>query len=293
MTHDTPPLLTVDNLGHRAGSRWLIRRVTFSLNPGFTALIGPNGAGKSTLMRTLAGLLTRDEGRIGSPWIRSAKGIHRRIGYIPQFPGVYQQLTVRQSLLRTAVWDEPTEWRAIHDKVDAIIDRLNLAALADRRGSELHPSERRRLALASVWLRRVLVVLLDEPTAGLDPEERLQFWQDLYWLRTLPESPRGYLVTTHLLAEVERYCDTVVVLEQGRVTYQEPVGHFIYRAAGHTFYAPDGASGPGVWHTGRVSAEGSWVVSLKAAPAFIPRPPDLVDAYLWVRNAGAQEVGTV
>ncbi|MCY0877649.1 MAG: ABC transporter ATP-binding protein [Firmicutes bacterium] len=286
---DTPPLLLVENIGHRVASRWLIRHVTFSLSQGFTALIGPNGAGKSTLLRTLAGLLSRDEGQLRSPWVRNARNITRRIGYIPQFPGVYHQLTARQYLMRTAFWDEPRLGRQVEAKVDAIIERLQLGAIADRRGHELHPSERRRLALASVWLRRVLVVLFDEPTAGLDPEERLKFWQDLYVLRTLPESPRGYLVTTHLLTEVERYCDAVLLVDQGRVTHHEPVAQFIARAEGHTFYAPEGPWGSRVWPTGRASGEGTWVVAAMPHLHFTPRPPDLVDAYLWVRHTRAEE----
>lgn len=275
-----PEILHVSNLGYRAAHRWLLRDVTFDAGSGITALLGPNGAGKSTLMRTLAGLLTPQRGgfQVGS---RESRSNRQRIGYIPQFPGAYDHLTVQEFLVRTAWWDSPRELAAIVKTCDEVLERLQLTAVRNVLGRCLTPSLRRRVALASLWLRRAEVVLLDEPTAGLDPEERAAFWRELYRLRRLPESPETYLVTTHLLSEVEYYCDALVLLDHGRTRFVGTVQHFVETARGHAYCAQDLVRDAGWVDTGRLSEAGYWVVADQGDPRLSPREPDLTDAYLW------------
>ncbi len=276
-------VLRVEDLAYQQGRLWLIKGITFDLAPGFTALIGPNGAGKSTLMRTIAGLLHAARGRLFLGTTRDTRLIARRIGYIPQFPGAYDNLSPLEFLVRTAWWDQ-SGGRHLFQRAEAVLERLGLLDVKQQPGRLLHPSERRRLALASVWMRRVRVVLLDEPTAGLDPEQRLAFWQELYLLDSLPESPESYLITTHLLSEVESYCDAVLLLDRGRVRYDGSVRDFIATAHGHAFVAP--GRFPAVPHidTGRFSDTGVWVLAAAPGEGLIPRTPDLTDAYLWALN---------
>lgn len=274
------PILRVEQLGYHAGRRWLIKDVNFDLTSGFTALTGPNGAGKSTLLRTIASVFAPQRGRVSMPQV-SGQEVARQIGYIPQFPGAYEHMTPYQFLLRTAWWDQPRNWGLLRGRANQVLEKLNLTSLRDRPGRELPMADRRRVALASVWMRNVRVVLLDEPTAGLDPQERLAFWQELYRLHRMPDTPEAYLITTHLLSEVTQYCDAILILDRGHVRHHGPVHHFIRTATGHTFIAPESDHSSTYIDTGRSSDEGAWVVAAKGTDTLTAREPDLLDAYLW------------
>lgn len=279
-----PSILSVQEMGCRIRQRWLIQNVSFDLMPGFTALVGPNGAGKSTLMRAIAGLMPLTAGTLTMTDASTSRAVAQQVGYIPQFPGSYDNLCAREYLLRTAWWDQPRPLDQISQSVDDVLQRLGLDQVADHPGRFLHPSMRRRVALASVWLRHVQVVLLDEPTAGLDPHERLAFWQELYRLRKLPNSPSAYLISTHLLAEVQSYCDHVLLLAHGRMRTQSSVREFVRTAQGHAFYALEEDLAGSVIDTGRISREGYWVLAPQGTEQLTARRPDIVDAYLWTLN---------
>ncbi len=277
-------VLSVAGLGHRvSGGRWLLKACTFELFPGFTALVGPNGAGKSTLLRTLCGLLPRHEGEVlleGAPLNESGA---RRLGYVPQFPGIYPRLTPREFLRRIALWAEPADRSGACDRIEETLVRFRLAEAADAPGNRLHFGQRRRLALASLWIRRVSIVLLDEPTAGLDAEERLAFWRELHELSRSPNSPSSYLVTTHLLPEVESYCSHLVFLDGGRVRLAGEISALRAVAADKSFWAPGGeAARRRAIDTGRLRG-GLHAVLYGGAPppTWERRPTDLLDGYLW------------
>ncbi len=274
------PVLVAENVGCQVGTKWLVDHVSFAMRPGFTALIGPNGAGKTTLLRALAGIMPLRSGHVRIAGV-PAPGGSARIGYVPQFPGSYEHLTPREFLRRTAWWGGSRNMAEIEDQAAVILDRMHLERAADQPGWKMSAAERRKMALASLWMRQVPVVLLDEPTAGLDPEERLAFWQGLSVLRDMPGSPLGYLVTTHLLSEVQSFCDHVLLLDRGEISVQMAVAEFVSQAAGMTYWSPH-LNSADVVDTGRWSAEGFWIVSAgERAPEWQVRPPDLVDAYLW------------
>ncbi len=275
---NSAPIIAADNVGFRASGRWLLKNVSFSLTQGITAVIGPNGAGKSTLMRIMAGLLPLHRGRLN---LAEENGGKARVGYIPQFPGAYDHLTPKEFLIRTAWWDAKGELARIAARADEVLRRFGLEPVKDNPGRTLHISERRRVALASLWMRNVRIVLLDEPTAGLDPEERLAFWQELYQVRRLEGAPDAYLVTTHLLSEVALYCDELIFLDRGRVRHQASIPQFTATALGHSFFAPEVTRSLPTIDTGRLSGEGHWVVAPRSLQGLSPREPDLVDAYLW------------
>lgn len=212
----------IEDLGYRIANRWIFRGVSFGISAGVTALIGPNGAGKSTLLRLLAGIYTPTAGRIRHEGVESAG----RTGYVPQFPGIYPQLTVQEYLERTLLWAMPQPSAAIRrEQISAAIRHFRLPP--DRLGRYLGQTERRQVALAELWLRQVGLALVDEPTAGLDPEERLVFWQQLsQWQRLTTVTP-AVLVTTHLLSEVEAYANQVIVLGNGRILYAGSLPDFL------------------------------------------------------------------
>ncbi len=271
--------LQVEHLGYRLGREWLIKDVTLDVSPGFTALTGPNGAGKTTLMRAMAGVILPTRGNIRIVG-RSGPGFNP-LGYIPQFPGAYENLTGSELLLRTAWWDSPSEIRRRQDQARAVMEAMAIGHLRNRLGRHLSPSEKRRLALAGVWMRRVQVVLWDEPTAGLDPEQRLNFWQDLYELARLDDAPPMFLISTHLLSEVERYCDNLIIMNRGRMRHQGPVKDLIATARGHSYFVDSRDRLLTVLDTGRMDERGYWVLAEADRSDLRQRVPDLLDAYLW------------
>lgn len=281
------PLIQARRLGFRlgAGRSPLLDECTFTLEAGFTALIGPNGAGKTTLCRVLSGLYRPTRGTLRL--VREGD----RVAYVPQFPGVYPHLSPRGFLVRLALWNGFGGAEASR-RADLALERLDLLEVADRAGHTLDPAQRRRLALASVWVQRAAVVLFDEPTATLDPQGRLAFWQELYAWSRERESPRAYLVTTHHLTEVEAYCQRAILLDRGRTRFSGTVGELTGRAEPYTFWSEH----PPHHHVGEARFEASreegtrFAVLSDRVPApadWTPRPPRLVDGYLWILRGGS------
>jgi ABC-2 type transport system ATP-binding protein len=263
----------------RRGQGLTVAEATFTLKSGFTALIGPNGAGKTTLMRLMAGLYAPSHGQLT---------IHptaiRALAYVPQFPGAYRRLSARQFLMRMGAWEGYSS-ETLASRVEQALVQMRLQLVADVRGRHLDHSQRQRLALASVFVQNSRVVLLDEPTADLDPRQRLQFWQDLYRWSEHPKSPQGYLITTHHLSEVEHYCQHVLVLDRGRVRFDGTALELLAQAQGHTFWSesPIASSNDAPifevsWQLGRRHA----ILSERSSPevGWVVRPPTLSDGYL-------------
>jgi ABC-2 type transport system ATP-binding protein len=276
--------------GSGPGAPEILHEVTLDLHEGLTGLIGPNGAGKTTLLRTLAGILPPYEGHIevGEVAMQDRPAtVRRRVGYLPQFPGVYRRLTVREHLIRQHWWlygEAPEE-----EDIRTALRHFGLAARENVRAVRLDPPERRWLALAMLWARRVPVMLLDEPTAGLDLEERLAFWDLMTTLLHQPDGPRAILVTTHLLDEVARFCRDAMLLVDGRMVYQGPVAGLAARAQGRTWYAVRGAVVPEAVDVGVDAARNRrLIVSVgeqrDGDEALAPRPPRLLDGYLVVER---------
>lgn len=269
----------------------ILHEVTMDLRAGLTGLIGPNGAGKTTFLRTLAGILPPVEGHVEVEEVALQDrpgAVRRRVGYLPQFPGIYRRLTVREHLLRQQSW--VTGRAADEDDVAGALRRVGLLSRADWVASRLSASERRWLALAMLWARRVPVLLLDEPTAGLDVEERLAFWDLLATLQHDAERPLAILVTTHLLDEVSRFCSDVMMLVEGRMVYQGAVSGLAARADGRTWLVPRGVAVPDAVDVGvEIERDLRLVVSVGEQPetqggGLLPRPPRLLDGYLVVER---------
>lgn len=264
----------------------ILAGVNLDLPQGIAALIGPNGSGKTTLLRTLAGLLPVVEGHVevDGTALQDAPGeIRRRVGYLAQFPGVYQNLTVAEHFERQAFW---LTSGGLLD-TDAALDKFGLGPLRDAKGKTLTLHQRRWLGLALLWARRARVLLLDEPTAGLDMEDRVKFWNLVMDLRRDPDGPQAVLITTHLLDEVAQYCPYVIALVGGRAVFQGPTAQLTDRARGRAFWVEPGRSIPGAVETGVDGARGlRMAVALGRMPdaEVALRPPRLVDGYLVVES---------
>ncbi|EHN09652.1 ABC transporter related protein [Patulibacter medicamentivorans] len=205
----TGPALRAEGLVRRYGSRTALHGVTVAADAGeVVAILGPNGAGKTTLLSLLAGLQDPDAGSVGRP--------AREIGWVPQQPAVYRRLSVRQNLELFARLDD------VPDAPARVTRMLEQAGLADRAGDlvgSLSGGGQQRVNVAVGLLADPPVVLLDEPSASLDPRQRERMWR---FLTGLAADGRAVVFSTHDVAEAERYADRVVVLVDGRIAFDGP-----------------------------------------------------------------------
>jgi ABC-2 type transport system ATP-binding protein len=216
------PIVRVEGLRFEYPGVRALDDVSFTLGAGtVTALVGPNGAGKSTLLRCMAGLETPVTGRIGIDGVdvlEAPRAAHRRLGYLSDFFGVYQALTVRQCLAHAA---------AIHQDADAARDvertaaRLGLGDRLETPAGSLSRGLRQRLAIGQAIIHAPRLLLLDEPAAGLDPEARAAL---AVLFRELQGSGMTLVVSSHILAELEEYSTHMLVLRAGRIVEQRAVG---------------------------------------------------------------------
>jgi ABC-2 type transport system ATP-binding protein len=210
--------VVLDALSQGYGTSVVIDRLSMTLQPGITALLGPNGAGKTTLLRTLATVMPPQSGavyingvNVGSD--RSARAIRDDVGYLPQSFGFDPQMTVAD-FVEYAAWMRgiPTERR--RRSVGETLEMVDLVDHRRTRMRKLSGGMRQRAGIAWAIVGRPRLVLLDEPTVGLDPRQRLQF-------RKIITSLDGTTVvlSTHLIDDVEAICDRVVVMHSGAAKF--------------------------------------------------------------------------
>ena len=173
------------------------------------ALLGPNGAGKTTLLTILAGV-----GRAGSGTLEWADGVAPRVGWVPHRPALYQRLSVRENLCLFAALEKRGDAAAT---ADSLIGRADLGAVADQIAAKLSTGTLQRLNLAIALAGRPSVLLLDEPTATLSPDQRLRLWRWLDELRA--EQGMALLFSTQSVDEALRHGDRLMVLVAGRLAF--------------------------------------------------------------------------
>ena len=204
----------------KVGKRFAVDGLDLALGPGVHGLLGPNGAGKTTLMRTLATVIKPKEGtlRLLGRDVRDRtrlRALRSRLGYLPQQFGYYPGFTVREYIEYMA-WLREMRPSSIPEATQSAIDRVGLTDRADSRLKTLSGGMLRRAGIAQAIVNSPNVLLLDEPTVGLDPEQRVEF-RDL--LRALGEDC-CVLVSTHLVEDVAAACSDVVLLDVGRLVFQ-------------------------------------------------------------------------
>jgi len=188
--------------------------------------LGPNGSGKTTTIRMLCGLLLPDSGSgscLGYDIIRETEQIKRNVGYMTQRFSFYEDLSIRENLDFVARVYEMKDRRAA---VDAAIERLGLTQRQNQLAGQLSGGWKQRLALAACILHRPQLLLLDEPTAGVDPQARRDFWDEIH---VLAGQGLTVLVSTHYMDEAER-CDRIVYLAYGTVLARGTVDEVISQA---------------------------------------------------------------
>jgi ABC-2 type transport system ATP-binding protein len=215
-----PPALSVSHLTHRYGARVALDDVSLDVAPGtFVALLGPNGGGKSTLFRICATLQRATAGTVqvfGADVQREPHVVRRRIGVVFQAPALDQRLTVRENLLHHGRLYR-LRGAALRAGIDEALARVGLADRAREIVSRLSGGLKRRAEIAKVLMTRPSLLLLDEPTTGLDPGARRDLWRDLTAIRA--SDGTTIVLTTHLLDEAAA-SDRVVLLDRGRVVVE-------------------------------------------------------------------------
>ncbi|MFG2097488.1 ATP-binding cassette domain-containing protein [Streptomyces sp. NPDC048612] len=227
--HGAVPALHARGVGKRYGGTTALQDVGLDIAEGeIVGLLGHNGAGKTTLMSLVAGLLRPDAGEIevrGVSVVRDPRRARRELGLAPQELGVYPPLTVRQNL-RFFAELAGLRRREVRLRTEEVAGPLGLAALLDRRVSRLSGGEQRRVHTAMALLHRPKLLLLDEPTAGVDVATRAGL---IAFVRELAAAGTAVCYSTHYLAEVEALDASVAVLDHGRMIARGPLRELVHR----------------------------------------------------------------
>ncbi len=275
--------ISLRDVGRRYGSAWALTDIDLDLGPGVTGLLGPNGAGKTTLLRLLATALTPSQGSISVLGLDPADpaqrtGIRRGLGYLPQEIGFPRGFTAFAFVDYIALLKEWTQPAARHAEVRRVLDLVGLSGLGAKRIRAMSGGQRRRVALAQALLGSPPVLILDEPTTGVDPEQRVTL------RNVLAEIARTSIVvlSTHQTEDVAALCERVIVLDHGRVRYDGPVTDLVGRAAGRVWLAnePDPAASVS-WRTGTGRYRN---VGGRIRDGAEQVEPSLEDAYLLLRG---------
>jgi len=211
--------LVVNTICKNYGLQVAVNEVSFELKPGeIVGFLGPNGAGKSTTLKMLAGFLEADKGSIvlnGERINQNATAVKKQIGYLPESNALYQDLYVKEYLqFLTAVHSITNASAAIQ----SVIEKTGLGQMQNKKIAALSKGYKQRLGIAAAIIHQPTLILLDEPTAGLDPNQLIE-------IRALIQSlskDSMILFSTHILQEVTAICDRVLVLHQGKLVADEP-----------------------------------------------------------------------
>ncbi len=211
------PAVLVEHLQKRYGKTEALKDVSFQVEAGeIFGLLGPNGAGKTTVLRCLCTLASPDSGRLevaGVPVLAQPKVARQLLGYVAQEVALDKVLTGRELLqLQAALYHLPKA--AIAQRIDEMLNRLGLEPWADQKTGTYSGGLRKRLDLAAGLLHEPMVLVLDEPTVGLDIESRRVIWD---FLRQLRDRGTTVLLTSHYLEEIDALADRLAIIDQGQV----------------------------------------------------------------------------
>ncbi|RCV52805.1 ATP-binding cassette domain-containing protein [Marinitenerispora sediminis] len=277
--------VTITDLTKTFGGQPALDAVNLAFGGGMLGLLGPNGAGKTTLMRLLTGVLRPTSGRVvvGGHDLAERSGrtaVKRMLGYLPQHLELYPDLTAREFLDYIGLLKGMADRRVRRARAAELLEEVGMSAAAGRRLGGLSGGMRRRVGIAQALMGDPRLIVVDEPTAGLDPEERMRFRSLLAGLG----ERRTVLLSTHILDDVAQTCPDVAVLAAGRVVYHGPTSGLTGAAEGRTYQVDTAGPQPAgdLTIANAVAIAGGMryrVVAETAPPDGLPVAPVLEDGY--------------
>ncbi|MBO4246298.1 ABC transporter ATP-binding protein [Halomicrobium sp. IBSBa] len=277
--------LELDGIEKRYGDEHALRDVDLVLEPGVVGLLGPNGAGKSTLMRIVTTVLQPTDGQVrwnGTDVGEEPRAIRDSVGYLPQSFGVYPSLTAREFLRYLAAIRGVSN---VGERIEDLLALVNLEAAADRRLGGFSGGMRQRVGIAQALLADPDLLVVDEPTVGLDPTERVRFRNVLAELA----EDRIVVLSTHIVSDVEVTASDIVLLHDGRVLAHESPAALLDEVEGSVWewtVGDDDLAAVKREYTISGTARRSDGVAVRVVSASRPTPaaepaePTLEDAYL-------------
>jgi ABC-2 type transport system ATP-binding protein len=214
------------------GGKLALDGVSLDIGQGMFGLLGPNGAGKTSLIRILATLLKPTAGSIqidGRDLDKHRKQIRKQIGYLPQEFTSFPRLTAREFLDYVARLKGINSRKARFAMVDNVLESVGLSDARDRRADKLSGGMKRRLGIAQSLIGGPRILIIDEPTVGLDPEERVRF-RNL--LSDLTREEKIILLSTHIVGDISSTCARLALLDEGKVVFSGPPGELVERTRG-------------------------------------------------------------
>jgi ABC-2 type transport system ATP-binding protein len=223
-------MIKINHLYKSFGRKEVLHDIDCELEEGVYGLLGPNGAGKTTLMRCLTNLYPLSSGSITINGVSSKRGSKLRIGYLPQFFGLYKELTVWDSMRYFCNLKKVSR---LHQKetIEHCLEVVNMNRHRKTAGRKLSGGMIRRVGIAQALIDRPELVLFDEPTAGLDPEERMHFKNVI---SNLGKS-ETVIISTHIVEDIEACCDRVIVMKEGSICCVAGCDELVARADGKVF----------------------------------------------------------
>ena len=292
--------ITIRRLSKRySGGHYALRDVDLEIGSGMFGLLGPNGAGKTTLIRILVTLLKPSSGEVLIDHLdlqRDRARIRRLVGYLPQEFGNFPKLAVWEFLDYVAALGGKRRKKARVEKVDRLLEEVGLFDVRDRLASKLSGGMKRRLGIAQTLIDDPTILVVDEPTVGLDPQERLRF-RNL--LADLARQDIAIVLSTHIVGDISSTCTSVALLNAGRIVFRGSPDELIDTARGKVWQVA-ASHGDLDWLKERypvistVPAAEGYEVRL-VAEAIPERPaaelsPNLEDAYIYFMQSIGQDM---
>ena len=287
--------LSLESVGYKyPNGHEALSGITLDLGPGVLGLLGPNGAGKSSLMRILATLTRAGSGRAcwnGTDLARDPNALRRDLGYLPQDFGVYPALTAREFLAFLAAVKGLGGAKA-RERIDACLAAVGLESAADRRLGEFSGGMRQRVGIAQALLNDPMLLIVDEPTVGLDPEERMRFRH----LLTDLAGERLVILSTHIVSDVEATATSLAVMTGGQLRFHGAPEALLARADGHAWeWTVSAEQLPAVREQYQLSGSLRRPDGIRVRAVSAQRPdasaqpvtPELEDAYAWLTGNAA------
>lgn len=222
--------ITIKDLTKAYGKKIALKDINLSIGEGMYGLLGPNGAGKTTLMRILTTLLNKSTGTvtINGTSIDNKKQIRKIIGYLPQDFSIYPSISVYEAMDYLALLSG-IKPEAVRKKIIlALLEKVNLQDNLKTKVKALSGGMKRRLGIAQALINNPELLIVDEPTAGLDPEERIRFRN----LLSNFASDRTVILSTHIASDIEYACEKLAVLKEGSLIYEGKVSGLVEQAYG-------------------------------------------------------------